>query len=62
MSAIKKITANAIVMMAIAPCFLIFNEGEGIWVNLIGIAYATALCRFGSRIAPKFVREYLASL
>ncbi|WP_300804435.1 hypothetical protein [uncultured Duncaniella sp.] len=54
----KKIAANIVIFLACIPCILIFNDGPSALPNLIGIAYACLLYKYGNRIAPNFVIEY----
>ncbi|MCF0219362.1 MAG: hypothetical protein HUK14_06235 [Muribaculaceae bacterium] len=54
------LAANIIILIAVLPCLLIFNESQALWLNIVGLGYAALLYRYGSKIAPKVVTDYLA--
>lgn len=59
MSTTKKIAAFIIILITSFPMIMIANDGPAVLPNFIGLAYALLYFKYGSRIAPKFVLDYL---
>lgn len=58
----RKILAWAIVTLIALPAFMVFNDNaETSYINLIGLAYAFLMARYGGRLIPHWVRECLES-
>lgn len=56
----RKILSWAIVTLIALPVFMVFNNNaETSYINLIGLAYAFLMARWGGRIIPNWVRECL---
>lgn len=62
MSRIKKTMAFIIILITSFPMIMIANDGPAVLPNMIGLAYAWLYFKYGSLIAPKFVKDYLAYL
>lgn len=59
MTPTKKISAFIIILITSFPMVMIANDGPAVLPNIIGMAYAYLYFKYGRRIAPKFVNDYI---
>lgn len=55
----KRIIAFIVLAIIVAPCILIFNESDHIWINFVGLGYLLSLVLIGKTKVGKKIFKML---
>lgn len=55
---IKKIIIFVVAMILVAPCLLIFNANENVWINFVGLGWLLILILISkTNTAQRFIQQ-----